>query len=314
MDDIITGDDLSGIQELKNFLSQQFEMKDIGHLSYFLGLKITHSTDSLYITQAKYAFELLSRAEPTDSKTFDTPVELNAYLTPSSGKPLSNLFLYRQLVGSLIYLTVTCPDISYVVHQVSQYLSALRSTHYTVVLRILRYLKGILFHGLYYSTQSPLVLRAFSNTDWARDPTDHRSTTGYCFLLSSSLISQRSKKQTLVARSSTKAKYCAFTDTTFELLQLRWLLKDLGVFTSSTTPLYCDNQSAIHITHNDVFHERTKHIKIDCHFIYYLLVHGALKLILVSFKDQLADIFTKSHPKGRLCTLVDNLKLVSHPP
>ncbi|RVW93185.1 Retrovirus-related Pol polyprotein from transposon RE1 [Vitis vinifera] len=267
-DMIITGDDLSGIQELKDFLSQQFEMKDLGHLSYFLGLEITHSTDGLYITQAK------------------------------------------RLVGSLVYLTVTRPDISYVVHQVSQYLSAPRSTHYAAVLRILRYLKGTLFHGLFYSAQSPLVLRAFSDADWAGDPTDRRSTTGYCFLLGSSLISWRSKKQTFVARSSTEAEYRALADTTSELLWLRWLLKDLGVSTSSATPLYCDNQSAIHIAHNDVFHERTKHIEIDCHFIRYHLVHGALKLFSVSSKDQLADIFTKSLPKRRTRDLVDNLKLV----
>ena len=95
---------------------------------------------------------------------------------------------------------------------------------------------------------------------------------------------------------------------------LRWFLKDLGVSTSSTTPLYCDNQGAIHIAHNDVFHEWTKHIEIDCHFIRYHLIHGALKLFSVSSKDQLVDIFTKSHPKGRLRDLVDNLKLVSHPP
>ncbi|RVW35384.1 Retrovirus-related Pol polyprotein from transposon RE1 [Vitis vinifera] len=271
-DMIIAGDDLSGIQELKDFLSQQFEMKDLGHLSYFLDLEITHSTDGLYITQTK------------------------------------------RLVDSLVYLTVTRPNISYAVHQVSQYLSAPRSTHYAAVLRILRYLKGTLFHGLFYSAQSPLVLRAFSDADWAGDPTDHRSTTGYCFLLGSSLISWRSKKQTFVARSSTEAEYCALADTTSELLWLRWLLKDLSVSTSSATPLYCDNQSAIHIAHNDVFHERTKHIEIDCHFIRYHLVHGALKLFSVSSKDQLADIFTKSLPKRRTRDLVDNLKLVSHPP
>ena len=186
---IITGDDLSGIQELKDFLNQHFEMKDLGHLSYFLGLEITHSTDELYITQAKYVFELLSRVGLTDSKTVDTPVELSVHLTPLGGKPLSNLSLYKRLVGSLIYFTVTRPDISYVVHQVSQYLSAPRSTHYTAVLRILRFLKGTLFHGLFYYAQSPFILCAFFNADWAGDPTNRKSTTSYCFLLGSSLIS-----------------------------------------------------------------------------------------------------------------------------
>ena len=124
------------------------------------------------------------------------------------------------MVGSLVYLTVTHLEISYAVHQVSQYLSAPRSTHYAAVLRILRYLKGTLFHGLFYSAQSPLVLRAFSDADWAGDPTDRRSTTGYYFLLGSSLISWQSKKQTHVARSSTEAKYRALVDITFELLWL----------------------------------------------------------------------------------------------
>ena len=197
---------------------------------------------------------------------------------------MPNPFLYRRLVGSLVYFTVTRPDISYAVHQVSQYLSVLRSTHYATVLCILRYLKGTLFHDLFYSAQSSLVLRAFSDADWVGDLTDHRSTTGYYFLLGSSLISWRSKKQTHVARSSTEAEYRALADTTSELLWLRWLLKDLGVSTSSATPLYCDNQSAIHIAHNDVFHERTKHIEIYCHFIRYHLVYDALKLISFSFK------------------------------
>ena len=137
----------------------------------------------------------------------------------------------------------------------SQYLSALWSTHYAAIQHILRYLKGILFYDLFYFAQSPLIFRAFSNVDWVRDLIDRRSTTGYCFLLGSSLISWRNKKQTHVARSSIETKYCAFIDTKSELIWLRWLLKHLGVFTSSTTPLYYDNQSVIHITHNDVFHE-----------------------------------------------------------
>ena len=108
-------------------------MKDLGHFSYFLGLEITHSTDGLYITQAKYASKLLSRAGLTDSKTVDTPVEFNAHLTPSRGKPLSNLSLYKRLVDNLVYLTVTHPNISYVVHQVSQYLFASRLAYYAAV-------------------------------------------------------------------------------------------------------------------------------------------------------------------------------------
>ena len=123
-DMIITDNDLSGIQELKDFLRQQFEIKDFGHLSYFLGLEITHFTDGIYITQVKYASKLLSRVGLIDSKTVDTLVELNAHLISLGGKPLSNPSLYKRLVGNLIYLIVTYPDIFYVVHQVSQYLSA----------------------------------------------------------------------------------------------------------------------------------------------------------------------------------------------
>ena len=121
------------------------------------------------------------------------------------------------MIGSLVYLIVSHPDISYAVHQVSQYMSAPRSTHYVAILRILQYLKGTLFHGLFYSAESPFILRAFFDADWVGDPTDRRSTTGYCFLLGSSLIFWGSKKQTLVARSSTKVEYRAIADTTSEL-------------------------------------------------------------------------------------------------
>ena len=169
-------------------------MKELWNFSYFLGLEISHSIEKLYITQAKYASELLSWAGLTNSKTIDTLVEFNAHLTPSVGKPLSNPFLYRWLVGSLVYLTVSRSDISYAIHQVSQFLFASRSTYYATILCILWYLKDILFHGFFYSTPSPLVLHAFSNANWVGDPANQRSTTGCCFLLGSSLISWQSKK------------------------------------------------------------------------------------------------------------------------
>ena len=117
-----------------------------------------------------------------------------------------------------------------------------------------------------------------------------------------------------MARSSTEAGYRALANTTSELLWLRWLLQDLGVSTSSATPIYCDNRNAIQIAHNDIFHEQTKHIEIDCHFVRHHLLQGSLQLISVSFHDQLADIFTKSHPTGSFRDLVSKLQLVSHPP
>jgi hypothetical protein len=289
-------------------------MKDLSPLNYFLGLEISSASYGYYLTQAKYISNLLSRANLTDSKIVDTSTELNTRLTPYDGEPLCDFTLYRHLVGSLVYLTVTRPDISYAIHQVSQFMAAPRSTHFSAVICILRYLKGTLFHGLYFSSQSPLQLHAYTNADWEGDPTDRHSTIGYCFLLGTSLISWQSKKQTVVAQSSTEAKYRALADTTAELLWLRWLLQDMGVSLSSATHVYCDNMSAIQIAHNDVFHERTKHIEIDCHLVRHHLLQVSLQLHSVTSRDQLADIFTKSHPPGRFRDLVSKLKLVSRTP
>ena len=313
-DMIITGSDHSGISDLQDFLHQHFDMKSLGELRYFLGLEISSSSDGYSMSQAKYASDLLSRAGITDCKTASTHLEVNCRLTPLDGTPLSDPTLYRQLVGSLIYLTVTRPDISYAVHLVSQFMAAPRTTHYSAVLRILRYVKGTLLHGLHFSAKSSLVLSGYSDADWAGDPTDRRSTTGYCFFLGDSLVSWRSKKQTVVSRSSTESEYRALADATSELLWLRWLLSDLGVSQPTSTVLHCDNRSAIQIAHNDVFHERTKHIEIDCHFIRHHVSQGTVDLLSVSSADQTADIFTKSHLPGRFLDLLCKLKLASTAP
>ncbi|GAV72833.1 hypothetical protein CFOL_v3_16321, partial [Cephalotus follicularis] len=218
-------------------------------------IEVTSDSTRYHLSQAKYASDILARAGVTDTKTASSPLEQNVKLRPSDGTPLPDHTLYRQLVGSLIYLTVTRPDIAYAVHLVSQFMSAPRTTHFSAVLRILRYLKGTLFHGLHFSSETSLALHAFCDADWAGDPTDRHSTTGYCFFLGTSLISWRSKKQTVVSRSSTEAEYRALADATSELLWIRWLLQDMGVSQSTSTPIYCDNQSTIQIAHNDVFHE-----------------------------------------------------------
>ena len=147
-------------------------MKELGPLTYFLSLEVSSSADGYYLTQAKYTSDLISRASITDGKIVDTPIEYHCRLNSHDGESLSAATLYKQFVGSLIYLTVTRPNISYAVHVVSQFMAAPRSPHYAVVLRILRYLKGTIFDGLHFSSHSSLTLQAYSDADWAGDPTD----------------------------------------------------------------------------------------------------------------------------------------------
>ncbi|XP_051143929.1 secreted RxLR effector protein 161-like [Andrographis paniculata] len=201
------------------------------------------------------------------------------------GVPLDDPTLYRQLVGSLIYLIVTRPDIAYAVHIVSQFMSAPRTTHYSAVLWILQYVKDTLLHGLHYSARSSLVLTGYSNADWAGDPTDRRSTTGFCFFIDDSLISWRSKKQIVVSRSSAESAYRALADTTTELLWLQWLLAALGVSQPSATTIHCDSLNAMKISTNDVFHERTKYIGIDCHLVCHHVANGNVSLSSTSSAD-----------------------------
>ena len=152
-------------------------MKDLATFNYFLGLEVSSSSDGYYLSKVKYAFDIFSKAGITDNKTVSTPLEYNVNLTPLDGEPISNATRYRRLVGSLIYLTVTCPNISHVVGMVSKFMDAPHFVHYAVVLRILRYVKGTLYHGLHYSSRSFLEFHAYLDADWVGDPTDQQLNT-----------------------------------------------------------------------------------------------------------------------------------------
>ena len=136
-------------------------------------------------------------------------MEYNAKLTTLNGEPISDAIRYRQLVGSLIYLTITCPDISHAMDMVSKFMDSPHSIHYAAVLRIHRYVKGTLYHGLHYFSQSSLELHAYSDADWTGDPIDRYSITGFCFLLGISFVSWRSEKQDVVSHSNTEVEYHA---------------------------------------------------------------------------------------------------------
>ncbi|GKV11406.1 hypothetical protein SLEP1_g22667 [Rubroshorea leprosula] len=212
-DMIITRDDVTGVEELKQSLNQKFEMKDLSVLCYFLGFKVTSFDDGYLLSQVNYASDLVSKVEFNDDKSVSTPLEPNVKLTPMDGSPLSNPTHYWQLVGSLVYLTMTRPDTAHAVHIVSHFKAAPRATHYAAVIRIIRYVKGTLFHGLHFFANSSPMLRIYSDADWVGDPFDRRSTTDYCLFLGNSLISWQSKKQTIPSHSSTEAAYKALDDT-----------------------------------------------------------------------------------------------------
>ncbi|XP_074323327.1 secreted RxLR effector protein 161-like [Apium graveolens] len=235
----------------------------------------------------------------TDDKVVDTPLELNVIYSKTDGSPISDPTLYRSIVGSLVYLIVTHPDIAHAVQLVSQFVSDPRRLHLTAVHRIICYFRSTPTRGLFFSNTSPLDLRAFSDASYARCPDTRRSTTGYCIFLGSSLLSWKSKKQSTVSKSLTEAEYRAMSSTCSEVVWLQRLLKDFNIQLHSPTPLFCDNESAVKIASNHVFHERTKHIEVDCHFVWEKFENGDISLPRVSSKEQLADFFTKSQTKSR---------------
>lgn len=233
------------------------------------------------------------------------------HLTKTLGTPLPSPTPYRELIGRLLYLTITRPDITFAVYQLSQFLSAPTDVHLHAAHKVLRYLKNNPGQGLMYSATSELCLNAFADADWATCKETRRSITGFCVYLGSSLISWKSKKQAVVSRSSTEAEYRSLALATCELIWIQQLLRDLLVHVTGPAKLYCNNKSAIHIATNPVFHERTKHIEIDCHTVRDQLKAGRLKMFHVSTGNQLADTLTKPLHPGPFHSLLQRMSVSS---
>ena len=238
-----------------------------------------------------------------------TPMAHTLRLTADKGKRLNEeeATSYRRLVGRLIYLTNTRPDIAYAVNHLSHFVSAPTNIHSQAAYHVLKYLKASPGAGIFLHNNIPVQIKAYSDSDWATCPETRKSITGFCVYLGETLISWKSKKQQTISRSSSEAEYRALAATTCEIRWLAYLLQDLRIPFIQPALLYCDSQSAIQIAHNQVFHERTKHIEIDCHVVREKLNQRLIKLLPVSSSMQTADFFTKPLPPKMFKTLYSKL-------
>ncbi|XP_061363170.1 uncharacterized mitochondrial protein AtMg00810-like [Gastrolobium bilobum] len=312
MDDIvISGDDLDEINRVKAFLDSNFRIMDLGNLRFFLGLEVARSTEGIIINQRKYALEILSDSGMLSCKPSSTPMDSSNKLCQAkdSSEILSDAQPYRHLVGRLLYLTTIRPDLSFVVHQLSQFVSAPTTSHMNAAHRVLRYLKASPAQGLFFPSNNELQLSGFTDSDWACCPDTRRSITSLCVFLGNSLVSWRLKKQTTVPRSSTEAEYRALASMSCEIQWLTYLLTDLRVPCSKPAYVFCDNVSAIYLAKNPAFHERSKHIEINCHITRERINDGTLHLLPVRSSSQLADIFTKPLPSQPFHLIISKLGL-----
>ncbi|CAM8933504.1 unnamed protein product [Rhodiola kirilowii] len=251
--------------------------------------------------------ELLEEHNLLQCKPAKTPLNLKHKLSLSTEALLTDPLPYRKLVGKLIYMSITRPDLAYSIHILSQYMQKPTEEHMRAALRLLIFIKRAPAQGILFSAQSSLQLQAFCDADWVACPITRKSLTGHCVTLGSSVISWKTKKQPVVSRSSAESDYRAMTAVCCELVWLVRLLGDMGVTVNGAIPLHYDNKAAIHIAHNPVFHERTKHTEIDCHLVRTHVISRFVSPVHLGTTEQPADIFTKSLPQDQLHHLCSKL-------
>ncbi|CAN1152027.1 Retrovirus-related Pol polyprotein from transposon TNT 1-94, partial [Linum perenne] len=306
-DIIITGDDTEEIRRLKLTLANEFDLKDLGELKYFLGMEVARSKHGIALSQRKYVLDLLRETGMLGCKPADTPMESNKHLNNEDEVAPVNKEGYQRLVGKLIYLAHTRPDIAFSVSIVSQFMQNPNEEHHGMVMRILRYLKMSPGKGLLFRKHHQRHITVYTDASWAGELTERRSTTGYCTYVWGNLVTWRSKKQTVVARSSAEAEYRAVAHGIQEGVWLRRVLEELKVKNTEPIQMLCDSQAAISIVRNPVQHDRMKHVEIDRHFITQHVTEGVVKLDYVASRNQTADVLTKALARDLFDQLVFKL-------
>lgn len=313
-DIIVTGNCFPEIIKFIKHLSSRFSLKDLGDLSYFLGMEAHRTSTGLHLTQTKYITDLLAKTKMTEAKPVATPMCSTQVLTQKGGVSLSDPLTFRAIVGSLQYLCLTRPDIAFAVNRLSQFMHSPTTLHLEAAKRVLRYLAGTPHKGLFFARNTPLTLHAYSDSDWAGDHDDYTSTGAYIVYLGKQPISWSSRKMKGVARSSTEAEYRSLTAAAAEVLWITHLLKELRVSLPTMPTLFCDNIGATYLAANPVFHSRMKHLALDYHFVRELVQRKFLRVSHINTKDQLADALTKPLPRARFHDLFVKIGLSSTRP
>ncbi|GJR08521.1 putative RNA-directed DNA polymerase [Tanacetum coccineum] len=304
VDDIIFGStNKSWCDEFEALMQSRFQMSSMGELTFFLGLQVKQNKGGIFISQDKYVAEILKKFDLVNVKAAITPMETKLPLTKDEEAFDVDVHLYRSMIGSLMYLTASRPDIMYAVCVCSRFQVTPKTSHLNAVKRIFKYLKGKPNLGLWYPRESPLDLEAFSDSDYGGSNLDRKSTTGGCQFLGQRLISWQCKKQTIVATSTTEAEYVAAANCCGQVLWVQNQLLDYG-FNFMNTKIHIDNESTICIVKNPVYHSKTKHIEIRHHFIRDCYEKKLISVEKIHTDLNVADLLTKPFDGPRFNYLV----------
>ncbi|GJU95041.1 retrovirus-related pol polyprotein from transposon TNT 1-94 [Tanacetum coccineum] len=306
VDDIIFGStnpDFS--KRFANLMKNNFEMSMMGELKFFLGLQVHQSPRGIFISQSQYAIELLKKHGLDECVSMSTPMATERLDADLQGTPTDQT-TYRRMIGGLMYLTASRPDIAFATFVCARYQARPTVKHLKEVKRIFRYLRQSYNMGLWYPKDSGFELIAYSDADHAGCKDDCKSTSGGLQFLGGKLVSWSSKKQDCTAMSTAEAEYVSLSACCAQVIWMRTQLLDYG-YKYNRIPMYCDSKSAIAISCNPVQHSKTKHIDIRYHFIKEHVEKGTVEIYFVGTEYQLADLFTKALPKERFEYLVHRI-------
>ncbi|KAI5336535.1 hypothetical protein L3X38_015803 [Prunus dulcis] len=291
-------------------MMQHYEMSDLGLLYHFLGMGVLQTDKHIFLHQKKYALKVIEKFGLKDCKSVVTPLVASERLCKEDGSEATNESEYRQIVGSLLYLTATRPDIMFASSLLARFMHNPTRKHMGTAKRVLRYIQGTLDYGIEFRTGKSATLIGYCDSDWAGSEDDRRSTSSYAFTLGSGMFSWASIKQNTVALSTAEAEYVSAAEATSQAKWLRFVLEDFGEEQVEGTPILCDNTSAIAMAKNPIFHQKTRHISRKFHFIREAIQAKEIELIYCKTEDHIADILTKAS-KDRFVYLRDLLGVKS---